>query len=659
MRTALKQLILSSAGQADTFEYEVPDPEGSVDSDYQALLTEGAGFTLPTESEQTTSNLFFKWIKYVGALSRAYVFYLFIKTGDDEFSRLNVKSPGDFTLSPVNSPTLTDDGRAGNNSNAYDNTQWNARAQSVINNYVTYVELCNTADAQDKLLAGAQTPTNERFTSQPRGTTGTASLRLFSGTNIDFTSITDARGVRQYNRFGNIVRGYKNGVCLFRGTNTVVNTPNANVYFHAENNNGTPQLQGDRRLGAAGFFTKLEIPMNDPLVALRDGDDSFFTDFFLRAQKIREVTSVTMQNSTGLNGFDSVYQVPGTNDFIAGSTSGTIYYFTYSSINSWTRTTLVTTGDDIENVLVFRDPNDDRLIIISTHDATSEIRIHKADTSNDKGAYTTVALSSSTFPNLKSSILHTWSGDTYPSIIFAWQGSSTANGGIGQARFTGSDIMDSGDWTIANKIHMANLWHIKGFLSNGKILASGRNYPERFLGGDGPGIHLITADGPTDTWTFETIYNAVFTDPAINRILDHLASEPGNFLGNGNEDIINVNYDTGGIIILDAGNSYAATILDPGISTQATRVFPLEFSRNGRQCFVVVYEDSFAYLFSWDGSQFCWQQLWATGRHPEDGQYCYEDIDGDGIKELIIPDGSLTYAGVASGRIKIIKFEAL
>src|SRR5688572_26431622 len=138
----------------DRFEYAV-DPN-TTDTDYQNLLTAGSAFGQPTSAEQVTSNLFFKYIKYVGAFSRAYILYLFQKTGDEQFARLNVKNPSSstFTLLPTNTPTLTDDGIAGNATSSFYNTQFNPSTQSVAPDYVTFITQVNTNAQQSSVQWG-------------------------------------------------------------------------------------------------------------------------------------------------------------------------------------------------------------------------------------------------------------------------------------------------------------------------------------------------------------------------------------------------------------------------------------------------------------------------------------------------------------------------
>jgi hypothetical protein len=84
-------------------ESYAPDPS------YSALLSYATtqGYSLPNEQQQVNQDILLKSLKIAGVWDKLDLFYVFATDGDSDYATLNYKSPSDFQLLKVNSPTFT------------------------------------------------------------------------------------------------------------------------------------------------------------------------------------------------------------------------------------------------------------------------------------------------------------------------------------------------------------------------------------------------------------------------------------------------------------------------------------------------------------------------------------------------------------------------
>lgn len=83
--------------------------------------------SLPSTAQRIKQNTFFGTLENIcgQCLNEADLLYVFATNGDRDFAKINWKSPGNFTLTEVNTPTFTPDvGFSGDGSTSYLNTGW-------------------------------------------------------------------------------------------------------------------------------------------------------------------------------------------------------------------------------------------------------------------------------------------------------------------------------------------------------------------------------------------------------------------------------------------------------------------------------------------------------------------------------------------------------
>jgi hypothetical protein len=640
----------------------------SLEPGYRALLDAGitAGNTLPAADEQNITNMYYAAWRFLGGIAKGTAHYLFVKTGDLNFSYLNVRDPAVFKILPVNTITQSNDGNAGNGTSSYMRTTFNPSGSSpaLIVGGCSFVIYVFSSAQGASIEMGSTDSGGRRITFVARNASDQCVIRLNSSVSITITGITDGSGVWEIEQGpGSLMKVYRNGVCLHRAILTTTTAVNQGIFLGAQQNSGgTGDTFSSKVISSFQVGARLTIPAYPFLNALKNNDVSFFNDFFNKVNVIKPHYENTDVSGTTSKAWDAVIPIQRVDlkyDFIAGDETGAIYYFEQgANVTTWTRTLIISTGDELTNIQIWgRDGG--KLVLFSAHKegGSAHLRIHKADTSDDKGTYTTTVFSVSGFPWIQTLRVADIDADGQNELLIAWQGSNNTNGGVSWMDWNGGTITTLANWTTRLGIASSQAWHFQFLASapTSKFLLGGRNYPNRFTGGN-PGVHIVTiASPPTSAWSSTVIYNTSCADPGINRVRDHLHVEFGNFFGTSSEDVLNVNYDTGEIFLFDKDNAYAVTIYNPNLGHQATRCRTMDFMRNGRNCFIVCFEDSWEWLFSWDGTQWTYQQLRATHRHPSDAQWHILDLDNDGDTEMLYADSTANATtGASEGAIKLV-----
>lgn len=141
------------------------------DEDFDVLISYATkeGFSAP--SNPTHLLRLIVDMKAIGLWDVLDVFYVFAGDGDNDFKCINIVDPGSFNATPVNSPTFSSDGVAGNASNAYLTTgvnPTNSNLKSKQNNALLMAVVANAvtgggASNPHSVIWGLQATTEDCF----------------------------------------------------------------------------------------------------------------------------------------------------------------------------------------------------------------------------------------------------------------------------------------------------------------------------------------------------------------------------------------------------------------------------------------------------------------------------------------------------------------
>jgi hypothetical protein len=351
--------------------------------------------------------------------------------------------------------------------------------------------------------------------------------------------------------------------------------------------------------------------------------------------------------SEAWNGLDKLLRDDGKYDLVGGTLTGKIYYFEQgATINDWTATLLSDTGLEIQKLKIYGRDDQDRLILVSCHkdsvsadDNIGKLMLHRADTIDDNGAYTSADLiTGRAFP--QGLVIRDLNDDGQDEIIYAYQGTTAGNGGVRWFECSDiTDVLDSGNWTEHTAIVHESAWWLAGFYTINaaeRLVFSARTNRNA---ASVPGIYYLTpAATVTDLWTETTIDNSV---------IDFGHVDVGNFFGNVN-DIIAQNYSNDDVYAYDAGNSFAeSTIITGGTAQVGYNVRKLSRTKNGRNMFIQIVQSDWCYLVSWNGAAWERRKLFQTLTHPGDSELLEVDIDNSGYLTIFWDDNT----GLASAHI--------
>lgn len=345
------------------------------------------------------------------------------------------------------------------------------------------------------------------------------------------------------------------------------------------------------------------------------------------------------------NGLDYILRNDGKYDFIGGTLTGKIYYFEQgATVNDWTTTLLVDTSREIQKLKIFGRDSSGRLIFITNHkdsaasnDNIGKIMLHRADTTADDGAYSSVALVTGRgYP--QGILVYDVDGDGEDEFLYAYEGNMAGQGGIRWWDCSDiDDVLDTGNWTEHNAITHEGAWWIAGFYNisgTDRLVFSARNATTRNPA-EVPGIYYLTPASPvTNTWTETTIDNTV---------ADFLHVDVGNFFGN-DVDVIAQNFDNGNIFGYNSASAWAkSTIISGGSGAGMNiRIVPAEFGGviNGRSSFISFTENDWAYHNYWNGSSWSRRRLFQTLGHPADNEIYFLNVDNSGFMRVVFDDNT-------------------
>lgn len=359
---------------------------------------------------------------------------------------------------------------------------------------------------------------------------------------------------------------------------------------------------------------------------------------FFDETRFRALDSV----SEAWNGLDFILRGDGKYDFVAGTLTGKIYHLEQgATINDWTTTLLTDTSREIQKLKVFGRDTSGRLILISNHkdsaannDDIGKIMLHRADTTADDGAYSSVDLITARgFP--QGILVYDVDGDGEDEFLYAYEGKLATQGGIRWWKCSDiDDVLDTGNWTEHNAKTHEGAWWIAGFYNIGgtdRLVFGARNNTARNPA-EIPGIYYLTPASPvTNTWIETTIDNTV---------ADFLHVDVGNFFGN-DVDIIAQNFDNGNIFGYNSASAWAKSTLISGGSGAGMniRIIPNN-TINGRSSFISFTENDWAYHNYYNGATWSRRKLFQTLGHPADNEILFLDVDDSGFMTIVFDDNT-------------------
>jgi hypothetical protein len=361
----------------------------------------------------------------------------------------------------------------------------------------------------------------------------------------------------------------------------------------------------------------------------------------------------------------AVYDIDGDGkiDIIsADSTAGArkLYWWKQNSPTSWTRYLIDGVNGhfagDIEATAVL--VLEGKLLVIASGQDEGNLNIYTPTTPGaPTGTWTRVTLLADR-PWLQSVWAYDIDDDGELELVFTWEGTSVSEGGVHYLDYDGSDPMVAADWTEHIMVtHPSAFWLVREPLDiagngRGDLVFSARNLTTRNPASES-GVYWIEAPvDPTDPWTLHAV---------DERNQDWHKVEVGEIFGDGTGlDIIAGDLDNvRSLLAYRHADGYATQMHIPppdGVTeTWNIRRFPSEnnLDRWGRSAFLVVHENSYIYIYQFDGAGWNATEwyLYPTLNHPIDGYIAFADLDGDGILEAILPDSETENSKLAWAKI--------
>jgi hypothetical protein len=362
---------------------------------------------------------------------------------------------------------------------------------------------------------------------------------------------------------------------------------------------------------------------------------------FFDETKFRAIDNV----SKAWNGLDTIPRVDGKYDLIGGTLTGEIYYMAQgATINDWTTTLLISTGEEIQHIKVYGEDSSGKLIILSLHkDATTvndnvgKIMVHRENVAGDHdGAWSSLTLVTGRGYPQSVIVRDIYNNDGVDEFIYAYEGNLAGQGGVRWYDCSNvDDALNAAVWTEHTAITHEGAWWLAGFYNIGgtdRLVFSARNATSRNPA-EVPGIYYLTMASPvTNTWTETTIDNTV---------ADWLHVDVGNFFGN-SVDIVAVNQTTDEIYAYNSASSFAKSTIITGVSTGVNTMVKIVPGNiiNGRNSFMSFTENDWCYLNYYNGSTWSRRKLLQTLGHPPDSQLFGIDVDNSGFQTIIFDDNT-------------------
>ena len=228
-------------------------------------------------------------------------------------------------------------------------------------------------------------------------------------------------------------------------------------------------------------------------------------------------------------------------------------------------------------------------------------------------------------------------GDGNLELVYTWEGNAASSGGVHALQWDGVGVLaNSGSYTDHTLIQIEGAWWLdterRDWTGNGRgdILFTCRGNARNAASVSGVYYIAEPASNPLTTAWAST---GLFTDLA--RDILHIAV--GNFFGNTNDIAFNELASGAGFSLLDAGNSWARTVITPPDALGANySIVKLGYQINGQDALLVTGDTSTS-VWEWAGSAWTSQ---SRNRGPQkmDDRVIELDIDGSNVLELVAVD---------------------
>lgn len=173
----------------------------------------------------------------------------FVAAHDSQAATLNMKAPGTFTLTAVNSPTFTAyRGYAGNGTTSYLNTGWDVATNgvnTVLDSASIGAYLNAGTDTGATLSSIGSRNASVGLILLPRSTVDAIRGRVHITANVDIAAgaITTRLGLSVLDRSAsNLTTAYRNGASVGTAADVSSATASTDIYICCNNQNGTPLL---------------------------------------------------------------------------------------------------------------------------------------------------------------------------------------------------------------------------------------------------------------------------------------------------------------------------------------------------------------------------------------------------------------------------------
>lgn len=319
-------------------------------------------------------------------------------------------------------------------------------------------------------------------------------------------------------------------------------------------------------------------------------------------------------------------------DLYTATISGLINRFRNDGINNFTRSQLKSGIGEMQNITGYDYDNSGFPQLFTAHKTLSKIMVHKT-TGDEDGPYTSADLVTG-ITEPQHLYPYDIDGDGVAELFFTYQGSNSSNGGIGVLKYTGGDPLNPSNYSVTYHLHPGT-WRIADiflYQSNLIIAFSARN--NGVNANSIPGHYYVPFTSPgTMSWAFGT-------EVTINNtVRDWLHLRTGDFLGNGNKDLIGIALTTDPMVLYDGSNfSNQSTISLPASANGFNVSSARDLFADGSDAIWLALQNNKYYLGRNINGVRRWFALLNTNTHPGDNESIWLDYFNEGKIRGMVDD---------------------
>ncbi len=326
----------------------------------------------------------------------------------------------------------------------------------------------------------------------------------------------------------------------------------------------------------------------------------------------------------------------GKNNIIVGTgDGGEIYWYEKESPTNWTRHIIADGFIEIEGSLAADFNQDGQIEVIIFDQATADpgkpnVYIAKQDTEDPRGSWSVSVLDEDA-PHVQQGLVYDVNENGIYDFFYAYEGVNEGEGGFYWMEFSGSDPLNSENWTKHEIDQMEGAWWIdynspKDFNGNGNsgdILVSARaggRAPSSAVGGL---FIYLRPDNPTNTWEKITVDT---TFPTL-----HVSS--GDLTGNGDDrDIVagaSHDSDDSGLFIYDYSDNWNKIVVEHDHNWWGTYAY--DINNDGRAEIITGERtDDTIRIYAYDENEERYTLRAIDSFVKPDDQIIFDDINEDG-----------------------------